>query len=549
MGADAFQHVACPSCGQRYPWRDGLSRRKLRCICKAKFRMPAEPSQRPTLLEHAPADATPDRPAPGQPTQGKRRAPRHPPPASPGATDAPATEGYALAAPEANEPPPRRRARNAAPAALSDEGDADAPPATCPSCQRQLRPGAKLCVECGIDVATGRSMITSEQVNENLVHANAEPVIRGVSFAVPFGLYPLASEAYGAQTPWTIRAIAVLTLIVSAWFLVYLWTGAEGLQSHKQWMLWPQSESTATHLRQMYSVTDYGDMDALVTEIEAIDRRRAEAEADTADSEATTGALSGAGEAPGETRTLSEEEQFQRMLEQLMHGGALAEASDETVREAHENLAVSARAVGEFRWYQLVTHALLHGGILHLAGNMLFLLVFGLRVNALVGNIAAAALYPVLAVAAALAHMLSTAGEPPVPMLGASGAIWGLAGMYLVLFPVHRVYNAVWFRWPVFPLVFLMHLHMKIFACRGFWIVLLFVSFDVLAVAMGWHGATAHWAHLGGFIAGVTIALALLIGRVVDAGGGDVLSVVLGKSAWALIGSPAERARKRVPAA
>jgi len=62
---------------------------------------------------------------------------------------------------------------------------------------------------------------------------------------------------------------------------------------------------------------------------------------------------------------------------------------------------------------------------------------------------------------------------------------------------------------------------------------------------------TAHWAHVGGFMFGVVIALSMLLGRVLDAGGGDLLSVVLGRRAWSLIGRPgtSDRVGLRLPGA
>lgn len=76
MGAEAPKHVACPGCGQRYPWREGLAQRKLRRICEAKPRMPGEPSQPPTLLEHAPANQPPSQTASdNRPRERRARAP------------------------------------------------------------------------------------------------------------------------------------------------------------------------------------------------------------------------------------------------------------------------------------------------------------------------------------------------------------------------------------------------------------------------------------------------------------------------------------------
>ena len=99
---------------------------------------------------------------------------------------------------------------------------------------------------------------------------------------------------------------------------------------------------------------------------------------------------------------------------------------------------VPDEAVG-FQPHQLLTHAVLHGDLLHLAGNLLFLLVFGLRVNELLGNLRTAIVYPVLAVASGLLDMWATQDQRLTASLGASGAIAGLAGMYLVFFPIQRV--------------------------------------------------------------------------------------------------------------
>ena len=188
-----------------------------------------------------------------------------------------------------------------------------------------------------------------------------------------------------------------------------------------------------------------------------------------------------------------------------------------------------------FRGCQLITHAFLHGDLLHLAGNMLFLFVFGTRVNALIGNLLTLVLYPSLAVAAGLAQMAATAQEELRPMIGASGAVMGLAGMYLVLFPAHKVHMAAWWRW---GLVGGFRLNLKIWALRGFWVVLFYIAFDVLYTVIGLEDNVAHWAHLGGFLAGVALALALMSARLVDARGGDLLTVVLGRFAWPIIGKP-----------
>ncbi len=222
---------------------------------------------------------------------------------------------------------------------------------------------------------------------------------------------------------------------------------------------------------------------------------------------------------------------------------------------AYNALPPEHQVFGHFEWYQLLTCTFLHGGLMHLAGNLLFLIVFGSRVNALLGQWKTALLYPILAAAAGIAYCIAESRNLPMPSIGASGAIMGLAGMYLVLFPVHRVHNVIWFRlsplWAPFLLLRvwarsggesgLLRAWMKLFALRGFWVVLFFIAFDVVFTAFGIKDHIAHWAHLGGFIGGVTFATALLLTRTVDARGGDLISVVLGKHAWPLIGRPGQR--------
>jgi membrane associated rhomboid family serine protease len=188
-----------------------------------------------------------------------------------------------------------------------------------------------------------------------------------------------------------------------------------------------------------------------------------------------------------------------------------------------------------FHGYQLITHAFLHGGLLHLAGNMLFLFVLGSRVNALIGNVLTLMLYPLLAMIAGITHMVATANDDLSPMLGASGAVMDLAGMYLVFFPAHNVHMVAWYRW---GLLAGLQLSTKTWAMRGFWVVLFYIAFDVLYTCLGLKDGVAHWAHLGGFIAGVLIALMLMAARLVNARGGDLLTVVFGRFAWQIIGKP-----------
>ncbi len=191
-----------------------------------------------------------------------------------------------------------------------------------------------------------------------------------------------------------------------------------------------------------------------------------------------------------------------------------------------------------FRWYQPLTAAFLHGDILHLAGNLLFLFVLGSRINMLIGNVLTAFAYPLLAFASGLISHFAEADQPLRPALGASGVIMGLAGMYFLLFPATKVHVAIWLRWG-----FLrgFHLSFNIFPVAGFWVVAFYIGIDVLMIYLRAEDGVGHWAHFGGFLAGIALAAILLFGRLINARGGDLISVLLGKHAWTILGRPAAK--------
>lgn len=358
----------------------------------------------------------------------------------------------------------------------------------CPSCSKELAWGSKICVECGVDVKTGRSLLTTQGTNLDEIYINAEKFIRIFSWFSWAGIFPIASEAFGTRKPHFIRAVALLTIITSIVFLAYEYSSSPSMRSAKNLMLWTgDAEPDADLLAYYYTFTSYGDSDAF-------------------------------DQAMGSVETIESESDY------------LA-----AIVVAHKSLPPDRQAIGQYHAYQLITHAFLHGGFFHLAGNLLFLFVFGSRVNAMIGSIATMVLYPIFAIGAGVAHLVSQAGQSPTPMLGASGAIMGLAGLYFVLFPVHKVHMAAWCRW---GLLAGFHLSLRIWAVRGFWVVLTYIAMDVFYTLQGAEDGTAHWAHLGGFIVGVVVGLLLLGFRLVNARGGDLLSGLLGRHAWALIGKP-----------
>lgn len=358
----------------------------------------------------------------------------------------------------------------------------------CPCCEQMLAANAKLCVQCGISVKTGRSILTSHGSDLDQVYINAENIIRVISWVFWFGIYPFASEAFGTKKPHVIRAVAVLTILTSVWFLAYEWSASPRMQEMKNLMLWVGEEMPdADEIAAFYFMTSYGDSDAFFANLEELDWDNPELD------------------------------------------------ENQAILAAHTSLSREQQYHGQYGSSQLITHAFLHGDLLHLAGNLLFLLVFGSRVNAIIGNLFTLLAYPILAVGAAVVFMISASTSSPTPMLGASGAIMGLAGMYFVLAPVHQVHVAAWTRWGI---IAWFHLSLRLWSLRGFWVVLFYIAFDVAFTAMGIEEGTAHWAHLGGFLVGMLLALILLFSRLVNCRGADLVTAILGKPAWALVGKP-----------
>ena len=159
---------------------------------------------------------------------------------------------------------------------------------------------------------------------------------------------------------------------------------------------------------------------------------------------------------------------------------------------------VSSHAIAEFGWATILctvfTSMFLHGGLLHLVFNMLFLWVFGDNVEDRMGHLRYLAFYLLCGVIAAATHSLVSLFAP-VPVLGASGAIAGVLGAYFILFRGASVRTLVWF----FIIVTVVDIPAVIFL--GLWF--LFQLFNGLGTFGGAGGGVAFWAHIGGFLAGV----------------------------------------------
>jgi len=148
-------------------------------------------------------------------------------------------------------------------------------------------------------------------------------------------------------------------------------------------------------------------------------------------------------------------------------------------------------------WATVLTSMFLHGGWLHFIGNMLYLWIFGDNVEDRMGHARFIAFYLLCGATAALAQVLMRP-DSMVPTIGASGAIAGVMGAYLVLFPHSRVLTLV----PLFVIWELIEVPAILFL--GLWFVVqLFSGVGSLAVSTGDTGGVAFWAHVAGFVAGL----------------------------------------------
>ena len=145
-------------------------------------------------------------------------------------------------------------------------------------------------------------------------------------------------------------------------------------------------------------------------------------------------------------------------------------------------------------WSTLFTSMFLHGGWMHLGGNMLYLWIFGDNIERASGPVKFLIFYLVCGLAASAAHILFNLNSP-IPAVGASGAISGVLGGYLLLFPKNRV--RVLTRGGV--------AHVPAMVVLGFWIVLQFVNGIGSVARTDETAGVAYMAHIGGFVAGLAL--------------------------------------------
>ncbi|MCU0586902.1 MAG: rhomboid family intramembrane serine protease [Syntrophobacteraceae bacterium] len=149
--------------------------------------------------------------------------------------------------------------------------------------------------------------------------------------------------------------------------------------------------------------------------------------------------------------------------------------------------------------FPFLSYMFLHGGWLHLIGNLWSLFIFGDNIESELGHFRYALFYVASGVAAGLIQLLTSPGAT-IPTIGASGAIAGVMGAYFILFPRARILTFV-------PIIFFFTLmEIPAYVFLGFWFLLQFFSgtFSLLGHSREVAGV-AWWAHIGGFVGGIAL--------------------------------------------
>ncbi|MBU0673492.1 MAG: rhomboid family intramembrane serine protease [Proteobacteria bacterium] len=156
--------------------------------------------------------------------------------------------------------------------------------------------------------------------------------------------------------------------------------------------------------------------------------------------------------------------------------------------------------LGPGRFFPVFSSMFLHGGLLHLLSNMWMLWIFGDNVEDSMGHLRYLVFYLLCGVCSVTAQAMATPASP-VPMIGASGAISGVLGAYIFLYPRARILTLI----PLF--IFFYFIEIPAFVFLGLWLALQLLrgSVSLLGDQVGTHGGVAWWAHVGGFTAGLLL--------------------------------------------
>jgi len=163
----------------------------------------------------------------------------------------------------------------------------------------------------------------------------------------------------------------------------------------------------------------------------------------------------------------------------------------------------SSRPVHPF--LTLFTSMFMHGGLLHIISNMLYLWIFGNNIEDRVGHIKFIFFYILGGIFAAYAHSISDPSSL-LPMIGASGAVSGVLGAYLLLFPYAKVHTLIFLGF------FVQVIRLPAFIVIGFWVVIQLIN-GMLSKGVVDNGGVAWFAHIGGFLFGIISIKIFLIKR------------------------------------
>ncbi|RJQ16404.1 MAG: rhomboid family intramembrane serine protease [Nitrospiraceae bacterium] len=141
------------------------------------------------------------------------------------------------------------------------------------------------------------------------------------------------------------------------------------------------------------------------------------------------------------------------------------------------------------------TSMFMHGGLFHLGGNMLYLWIFGNNIEDRLGHVRFIIFYLLCGLAAAYAHAITDPASQ-IPMVGASGAVSGILGAYLLLFPHARIHTLIFLGF------FIQVVRLPAILVIGFWIVIQFIN-GMVSKGFAGQGGIAWFAHIGGFITGL----------------------------------------------
>ena len=175
-----------------------------------------------------------------------------------------------------------------------------------------------------------------------------------------------------------------------------------------------------------------------------------------------------------------------RLLERLFYQAGMVPAA-----------LTQGRLPGTGGYLTVFSSMFLHAGLMHIAGNMLYLWIFGNNIEDSMGHLRFTTFYLLTGIAAAAAHLALNPGST-VPTIGASGAVSGVLGAYLILFPHARVQTLMTLGW------FIRIVYLPAWVLLIFWIGLQLLN-QALAPTDPTAGGVAYAAHIGGFVAGLAL--------------------------------------------